>query len=257
MWSPNGSSRPQLFKRQGLKEAETIFQRLETEAHQELLDQGFSPKEIAATRFLHLRYHGTDTAIMIARPEDNDYAKAFRAVYRREFGFDLAGREILIDDIRIRARGKAPGLQRINVPKAQGPPQAVDTAQCCFENGPRETLIYDLEKLAAGHCITGPAILIHHTSTILIEPDCIAAITPNGDVEIKVGAGTVKKTGTTLDPVQLSIFSNLFMSIAEQMGRMLQKPPSPPISRSVLIFPAPCSVPMANWWPTPPTCRST
>ncbi|WP_020587056.1 hydantoinase B/oxoprolinase family protein [Desulfobacter curvatus] len=208
---------------QALKDAETVFEQLEGDARRELQDQGFSAEAVDTTRFLNLRYHGTDTAIMICRPEDHDYAAAFRAVYRREFGFDLAGKQILIDDIRIRARGKAAGLHRINVPKAEGTPKVLDTAQCCFEDGLHKTRIYDLEELAAGHGITGPAILIHQTSTILIEPDCTAAITRNGDVEIKVGSGTCNQVGTKLDPVQLSIFSNLFMSIAEQMGRMLQK----------------------------------
>lgn len=208
---------------QALKDIETIFERLEGEAHRELQDQGFSPEAVDTTRFLNLRYHGTDTAIMICRPGDNDYAATFKSVYRREFGFDLFGRQILIDDIRIRVRGKAAGLRRIKVPKAHGTPQVLDTAQCYFEDGWHKTLIYDLEELCPGHCIAGPAILIHHTSTILIEPDCTAAITRNGDVEIKVGSGTHNQIGTKLDPVQLSIFSNLFMSIAEQMGRMLQK----------------------------------
>ena len=203
--------------------AETVFERLEGEARRELQDHGFSPQAIDFTRFLNLRYHGTDTAIMIPRPEDNDYTKAFRTVYRREFGFDLFGREILIDDIRIRARGRAGGVRRISVPKAQGAPPVRDTAQCYFEDGWQKTLIYDLEKLSAGHCVAGPAILIHHTSTILIEPDCTAAITQSGDVEITVGSGTRAQISTEIDPVQLSIFSNLFMSIAEQMGRMLQK----------------------------------
>lgn len=206
-----------------LKEAETVFQRLENEARRELQDQGFSPKAVDATRFLNLRYHGTDTSIMIPGPEDNDYAQAFRAVYRREFGFDLVGREILIDDIRIRARGRIAGLHQASIPKAQGAPPVVDTAQCCFEDGWQKTPIYDLETLFAGHVIAGPAILIHQTSTILIEPNCTAAITRNGDVELRVGSGTRAQIGTKMDPVQLSIFSNLFMSIAEQMGRMLQK----------------------------------
>nr|WP_320013869.1 hydantoinase B/oxoprolinase family protein [uncultured Desulfobacter sp.] len=208
---------------QTLKDIEIIFERLEEEACQKLQNQGFSPKAVDTTRFLNLRYHGTDTGIMISRPAHNDYAAAFRAVYRREFGFDLSGRQILIDDIRIRARGKTAGLRRISVPKAQGEPPVLDTAQCYFEDGRQKALIYDLEKLAAGHCITGPAILIHQTSTILIEPDCTASINRNGDVEITVGSAMRDQIGTKLDPVQLSIFSNLFMSIAEQMGRMLQK----------------------------------
>ena len=161
-----------------LKESDTIFKRLAHEACQELQDQGFSQEQIDTGRFLNLRYHGTDTAIMIGRPRDNDYASAFRAVYRREFGFELSDRQILIDDIRIRARGKSSGLRRITLPKAKGTPPVLDTVQCWFDNGPQETLVYDLEKLGPGHCIPGPAIVIHHTSTILIEPDCTAAITP-------------------------------------------------------------------------------
>jgi len=208
---------------QALKDADSIFERLEKDARRELQNQGFSEEAIDAARFLNLRYQGTDTAIMICRPQDNDYAAAFRAVYRGEFGFDLSGRPILIDDIRIRARAKAAGLRRINLPKANGTAPVLDTVQCCFEDGRYKTLIYDLDELAAGHYIAGPALLIHNTSTILIEPGCTAAITRNGDVEIAVSTGTCKHIGTTLDPVQLSIFSNLFMSITEQMGRMLQK----------------------------------
>ncbi len=208
---------------QALAEIEPVFERLEQQTRRELQDQGFCPEAIEITRFLNLRYQGTDTAIMIKQPEDNDYTGAFRSVYRREFGFDLFERKICIDDIRIRARGKTRGLQRLGIPKAQGPPLVKDTVQCYFENGWQTTLIYDLETLAAGHCIAGPAILIHHTSTILIEPRCTATITRNGNVQIKTDSGTRAQMGITLDPVQLSIFSNLFMSIAEQMGRMLQK----------------------------------
>lgn len=208
---------------QALKDADIVFEQLEKDARRELNHQGFSDEAIDADRFLNLRYQGTDTAIMVCRPQDNDYASAFRDVYRREFGFDLSGRQILIDEIRIRARANAAGLHQVNVPKANGPAPVLDTVQCCFEDGRYKTFVYDLEKLGAGHYITGPALLIHQTSTILIEPDCTASITQNGNVEITVGTGTYRQIDTTLDPVQLSIFSNLFMSIAEQMGRMLQK----------------------------------
>lgn len=49
--------------------------------------------------------------------------------------------------------------------------------------------------------------------------DCDVVITKFGDVKITIGSGGIKKIGTTLDPIQLSIFSHRFMSIAEQMGR--------------------------------------
>ena len=196
---------------------------LQEEAEKELVGQGFSPDAIRSTRFLNLRYQGTDTALMIQEPDDGDFAEAFRATYRREFGFDLVDRDILIDDLRIRSVGKTSGLRRIAIREASGPPEKLGTCPCYFEDGWQDTDIYTLESLQAGHEIPGPAIIIHDTSTILVEPDCTATITRFGDVEIRVGARDYRKLGTAVDPVQLSIFSNLFMSIAEQMGRMLQK----------------------------------
>ena len=76
-----------------------------------------------------------------------------------------------------------------------------------------------LKNLKYGHIINGPAIIIDELSTILIEPACSAAITRSGNVKMAVGNQNVNPISTTLDAIQLSIFSHRFMSIAEQMGR--------------------------------------
>jgi 5-oxoprolinase (ATP-hydrolysing) len=196
---------------------------LRVQACAELRRQGFGDGAVQCTAFLNLRYKGTDTAMMIAWPLDDDFEKVLRETYLREFGFDLSGRDILIDDLRVRACGKASGLRQFSLPPAQGPAVRLETVPCYFEQGWLATDVYDLERLAAGHRIAGPAIIIHDTVTILIEPDCAAEITASGDVRLQVGANRQLAIGTAVDPIQLSIFSNLFMSIAEQMGRMLQK----------------------------------
>jgi len=122
------------------------------------------------------------------------------------------------------------------------------------------TGVFLLSSLYAGDRIDGPAMIIDQTSTLLIEPDCEAQITKYGDVEVYVGRKKAEQavkegrsieisTATSspnsssspisalspppssapspasipLDNVQLSIFSHRFMSIAEQMGRTLQR----------------------------------
>ncbi len=212
-----------VYSPQILPEIQRQLDGLRKQAFAELARQGFSADAMQSTAYLNLRYHGTDTAMMIAEPDDRDYAAALQKVYLREFGFDLSGRDILIDDIRVRARGKTAGLRKMRIEQADGPPQAIDRVRCYFEGGWRETAVYDLERLKAGHDIEGPAIIIHDTSTILVEPFCSAGVTDFGDVEVQVGSSGRRQLDTEVDPVQLSIFSNLFMSIAEQMGRMLQK----------------------------------
>jgi len=207
-------------KEQGLQDRLAVLQ---DDARQELMAQGFDPGRIKATCYLNMRYYGTDTALMIAEPADGDFAAAFKATYRREFGFDLTDRDIHVDNLRIRAEGQVAGLRKVPIVAADGPAVPVDCKPCYFEDGWRETAVYRMKDLLAGHTIDGPAIIIQDTATIVVEPDCRATVSPFGDVEIQVGEAVASRLDTRVDPVQLSIFSNLFMSIAEQMGRMLQK----------------------------------
>jgi 5-oxoprolinase (ATP-hydrolysing) len=212
-----------VFSPEILPGIEKEIEALREQAYAALARQGFESGAMDSTAFLNLRYQGTDTPIMIARPDDDDYAAALRNTYLREFGFDLTDRTIVIDDIRVRARGKTGGLTKIPIAEAKAPPRKLDRLPCYFQEGWRHTDFFDLNLLCAGHTIKGPAIIIHDTSTIMVEPDCTALVTLYGDVEITVGSGANRAIGTQVDPIQLSIFSNLFMSIAEQMGRMLQK----------------------------------
>ncbi len=80
-----------------------------------------------------------------------------------------------------------------------------------------------MEVLRPGHRLAGPAIVMDSLSTVLVEPGCTAEITGGGDIRIAVGAAGAQRIGPELDTIQLSIFSHRFMSIAEQMGRILQR----------------------------------
>ena len=196
---------------------------LQQETEEELTSQGLSGDAIQSLHYLNLRYQGTDTPMMIEEPADGDFIKAFKTMYLREFGFELTGREILVDDLRVRSIGQASKLKSVQIESADIAAQKLSTVPCYFEGGWQETDLYNLDDLKGGHTIKGPAILIQDTSTMLVEPDCTAVITEFGDVEIRVSDQRQQQIDTDVDPVQLSIFSNLFMSIAEQMGRMLQK----------------------------------
>jgi 5-oxoprolinase (ATP-hydrolysing) len=64
---------------------------------------------------LHLcRYLGTDVAVMTSWQEGCDPAAAFAAAYQREFGFVL-DRPVVVDDVRVRATGRAADLPSIQV----------------------------------------------------------------------------------------------------------------------------------------------
>uniref|UniRef100_A0A8B9SVJ5 5-oxoprolinase, ATP-hydrolysing n=1 Tax=Anas platyrhynchos TaxID=8839 RepID=A0A8B9SVJ5_ANAPL len=205
---------------------------LEQECRQALAAQGFSSDQIRTEAFLHLRYERTDCALMCSAkghpPTPNscragDFAAAFASRYSTEFGFTIPDRAVVVDDVRVRGTGST-GISCESPLAPSGEPPRVETVtRCYFEEGYLETPVFLLEQLSCDHSIPGPAIIIDKNSTILVEPGCTASLTELGDVCIAVGSGRPSAVGTQLDPVQLSIFSHRFMSIAEQMGRILQR----------------------------------
>ena len=88
-----------------LPSALACIDRLEQDAIRSLEVQGFPSASIVCIRFLNCRYHGTDTSIMTSVSGSETYKERFVENYKREYGFELCDREVLVDDIRIRAVG--------------------------------------------------------------------------------------------------------------------------------------------------------
>lgn len=196
---------------------------LAASARAELESQGFGAGDIRTARYLHLRYEGTDTPMMIREHPGKGFSETFRTAHIREFGFDLRNRKIMVDDIRVRAVARIGRIRNIAVKEQSTPPLPDSVKPCYFENGWQDTEIYRMANLGAGHEINGPAMIMQDGSTILIEPGCRAKITKYGDVVIDVATEVRRNFSDAVNPVRLSIFSHLFMSVAEQMGRTLEK----------------------------------
>ena len=72
--------------------------------------------------------------------------------------------------------------------------------------------------------IDGPAIITERNATTVVEPGWEATLTALNHLvlERRVPRSQTFAAGTTVDPVLLEVFNNLFMNIAEQMGLQLQ-----------------------------------
>lgn len=213
--------------------AKERLQFLANKASQALVGQGYDTSNIVVEEYLNMRYEGTDNAIMIQRDENVPFDQAFEALYQREFGFVLQGREILIDDYRVRAVVPGETLETPPTPSPLGVPEAsLGKTRAFFENGWQDVAVYKIEDLKPGHEIPGPSVIVQPISTVVLEVGCKAYVTANGDLKIEIGkdGDGEDHTGDAAadkeiveDLVQLSIFSHRFMGIAEQMGRTLQR----------------------------------
>jgi len=203
---------------------------LRAEAEEELRRQGIPDGHIGCRLFFHMRFAGSDTGFMVditGVSKADTAEQRFRAVHEREFGFDIPGRAIDITDLRVRAHGRGPAREdagggasrRKRLPAEQG------RVRCYFDGRWRQTPVFHLEALPFGFTTGGPALIINDTATIVVDPGCRARVTTDGSIAIAVGADEARRRSpdTRKDPVRLAVFANLFMSIAEQMGRTLQR----------------------------------
>ncbi|KAJ3538519.1 hypothetical protein NM208_g5877 [Fusarium decemcellulare] len=201
-----------------------------------LLDQGVDQEAIKHEVYLNLRYRGSDTTLMILEPSDGDWKREFIAEHLREFSFKLPDdREVLVDDIRVRAIGISSESTKDNESLQQelrenkfapikADKLAVGTKPMYFKHGGfHQASVLLLKDLAPGNLVAGPAVIIDDTQTVVVAPKCNARVLTSHIIIDVEAEHTAKADALTVDPVQLSVFGHRFMSIAEQMGRSLQK----------------------------------
>nr|CAD1828696.1 unnamed protein product [Ananas comosus var. bracteatus] len=195
---------------------------------QKLGEQGFSDESIRTESYLNLRYEGTDTAIMVKRSggeNADDYAAEFLRIFQQEYRFKLQNRKILICDVRVRGIGTTSILKPRELELVLTNPVQEGSYKIYFDKEWYEAPLFKLENLGYGHVLQGPAIIMNGNSTVIVEPKCKAVISKYGNIKIEINSPTsdAKIDGKVVDVVQLSIFNNRFMGIAEQMGQTLQR----------------------------------
>ncbi|KAI1726553.1 hydantoinase b/oxoprolinase domain-containing protein [Ditylenchus destructor] len=203
------------------------FEVLEKTSGDSLLKQNFTKEDISFERILHMRYEKTDCVLMCVgnnKTTLDGFIEIFLESYKREFGFTISDRDIIVDDIRVRGIARRYLLKnKAKLDETNAIPKEKNVVKCWFDEGELDTKVFDYADLIPGHKIGGPAIIIDKNCTIIVEPDCEAKIALDGTVEITLLNVGKSKIGEDVDPIQLSIFSHRFMSIAEQMGSVLQR----------------------------------
>ena len=198
---------------------------LEAEACREIADQGIAGDNTTVIRKAHLRYEGTDTALVVPFADRQAMIDAFVDIHKRRFGFSAADRGYVVETVSVEAIGAS---ETVSDPEIQDIPGVVDlrpydVVRMYTQSEWRDTPVYNSEALLPGDRIEGPAIIIEANATTVVEPGWRAEITALGHLVMSRATPRPKASaaGTDADPVMLEIFNNLFMSIAEQMGATL------------------------------------
>lgn len=195
---------------------------------EQLQAQGFSASQLRHELFLNMRYEGSDTSLMILKPDNGDFASAFVHRHQREFNF-TSERPILVDDVRVRTIASAnkisekSPLQQLKAAELVEAGQPAKYTSVYFGSGFVKTPIYLLRDLGSNVKLHGPAIIIDETQTIVVAPNASTKVLQTC---VLIDIETAPKEiilSSHVDPIRLTIFGHRFMSVAEQMGRTLQK----------------------------------
>jgi 5-oxoprolinase (ATP-hydrolysing) len=202
------------------------LQHLEEQGSLALQAQGLLNFEIRSVRRLLLRFQGTDSSLPVVFTGKASMLAEFQRQYRQRFGFCFENRQLLVETAMVECIGSE--AHAFDVLKAvtgggTGQPELLTRM---FSNNIWHcpTPVYRRDNLSIKQKIAGPAIIVEPTSTIVIEPGWQGELQINGDLLLtrSVPLQRAFAAGTRADPVLLEIFNKLFMSIAEQMGFVLE-----------------------------------
>ncbi len=176
-------------------------------------------------RRAHVRYEGSDSALIVPFGNATEIQARFESAYRQRFAFLMQGKGLVVEAVSVEAvvAGDAPEEPRLPAHEPRTVPRR-ETVRMFSGGQWHEAALVVREDLVRGDAITGPAIIAEKNATTVVEPGWEATLTEFNHLTLvrRARRAVTYAAGTTADPVLLEVFNNLFMNIAEQMGLQLQ-----------------------------------
>ena len=208
------------------KEIEAYRQPLADSACRAVQEQGVEEKNISVVCKVHIRYQGTDTSLPVDIGKAAQMLSDFEEAHHRRFGFVARERGLVVEALSVEAIGGAEADidPEVASPVSYEEPSLRDQVRMCSDGEWRDVPLYRRNELKPGQAVSGPAIIIETTGTIIVEQGWRGALNRRGHLvlERNIKRKQSETINTTADPIMLEVFNNLFMSIAEQMGVTLQ-----------------------------------
>lgn len=161
----------------------SLFEPLCGQAREELANEGISEDHMVIVPYLDMRYKGQ--AYELTVPFDETGLKRFHDAHLKRYGYAVADRPVEIVNLRVQARG----VMEKTVPETLAKAQSTDInhaviglSAAIFDHREWTTSIVNREKLAWGHAVTGPAIVVEYSSTTVIPPGFTARVDRYGNL---------------------------------------------------------------------------
>jgi 5-oxoprolinase (ATP-hydrolysing) len=182
----------------------------------------------SSRRLVHLRYAGTEAALVLPLQEHAATEAAFTEAHRARFGFATPGRGLVAEAAAVEAVQAGEAVTEAELPRREhGKPEPVDTVAIYTGGAEHAAPVFERTALLAGDRVAGPALVREANATTVVEPGWTAEVTRLNHMLLRRSwnpfpAGGREQALESVDPVLLELFNNLFMNVAEQTGAVLQ-----------------------------------
>jgi N-methylhydantoinase A/oxoprolinase/acetone carboxylase beta subunit len=176
-----------------LARLEAEFRILEEMSRRDMLEDGFSLRDVALERSLDCRYLGQSYEIDVpyrkARTLNQAFLESFHRRHKRLYSYRHDKRPVEIVNVRIKAVAVTPKLPLVREPRAAGlDPQALLRRRKIHTGrAVREGAVYDRARLRPGNVVRGPALVIDPESTAFLPPAYVCRVDAGLTLVIRTG----------------------------------------------------------------------
>ncbi|RLA01431.1 MAG: 5-oxoprolinase [Gammaproteobacteria bacterium] len=210
-----------------------ICEKLKADAQHKMAVQGIDQPKLSYQ--LSLRYKGSDNCLdidyhpkqqenwQLKRSGELAIADKFHQQHQLMYGFAEISKPIIIDKITVEARYQPTPPQ---LPK-WCPDDSKPSTHQAFLDGQNQNITFQpWSALAEGDKVTGPIIIYSEYTTLVVEANWKAELKSGGSLLLnyqKQQKHDLASKQLEQDPVRLELFSNLYRTVAEQMGNVLAR----------------------------------
>lgn len=215
---------------QALPQLSALLDELQQQGQQALAAQGADISQLVVKPRLQLKYQGSDSTLLLDYQSMSQLQQAFEQQHQRQYGFVLPEKAIWIESVQVELIEPAQNAANPHLLADAALTQVTSDTPAHHmygQQGWQSVPVWQREQLQVEQHYAGPALIVEPNSTLVVEAGWQAQCLATGEIVLRrveaLQSQLVQSSTAQCDPIQLEIFNNLFMSVAEQMGLVLEK----------------------------------
>ncbi len=168
-------------------ELSKLFHSLEGKGTEDLISEGLEERNVILERYLDMRYEGQSYEIIVSF--NDNFLEDFHVLHEKKYGYRNQDKTVEIVNLRLRARGipGKPTFEKSRLSSEKLDNEALlGEKEVIFDYKPARTQIINRERLVSGNRMSGPAVLVEYSSTIVVPPFAEAWVDEYGNLIMEI-----------------------------------------------------------------------